>query len=85
MRRQIAGEENRQSNLRDLTRLERTVTDMNPNTSTIELHTQTRNQRHDKQDHRQHQGGVRDLTQQTVIPEHKHDNRAQHHRHASPH
>ena len=83
--RQIAGEENRQSNLRDLTRLERSVTDMNPNTSTIELHTQTRNQRHDKQDHRQHQGGVRDLTQQAVIPEHEHDNRAQHHRHAGPH
>ena len=85
MRRQVTGKENRQRNLRDLTGLEGTVTDVNPDARTVQLHAQTGNQRHDEQNHRQHQRGVRDLAQHTVIAQYEHDDRAQHHRHTRPH
>ena len=82
---QVTGEENRQRNLRDLAGLEGAVADVNPDARTVQLHAQAGNQRHDEQNHRQHQGGVRDLAQHAVVAQHEHDDRAQHHGHARPH
>ena len=82
--RKVPGEENRQGNLRDLTRLEGAARNGDPDARTVNFLTNNRQQRQHQQNKGQRQRNVGDLTQHPVIPQEVDNHGAGEHRQARP-